>query len=241
MIVLNLIIMKLTSLNLQGFTDWEQRQPAIVDYIQTEDPDMVMFQEVVFLPDVATHNQAQILNEKLGYPYESSAVTRLQPSPHHKTYREGLATLSKHPMTKVDTLVLEQEPGDAHNRIIQLIDINLGERAIKLANVHFSLSDTTDFATPHLQETLAIQAMRGEERIIAGDFNLDQLDSAMHLLGDKYEASTMVPYVSFPAMNKRIDYVLLPKPYSFIDISTSSDGLSDHRAVTVNIEIDKIN
>lgn len=232
--------MKLTSLNLQGFTDWEQRKPAIVDYLQTEDPDVVLFQEVVYIPEVSTHNQVQILNEELGYPYESSAVTRLQSSPNYKSYREGLAALSKHQITKIDTLVLEQEQGDEHNRIIQLIDITLGERAIKLANVHFSLSDTTDFATTHLKETLGILSMCGEERIIAGDFNLDELDTAKHLFEDTYEASTMTPYISFPSMNKRIDYVLLPKPYSFVDITTSGDGLSDHRAITVNIESNKL-
>jgi endonuclease/exonuclease/phosphatase family metal-dependent hydrolase len=232
--------MKLTSLNLQGFTDWEQRKPEIVDYLQAESPDVVLFQEVVFIPEVSPYNQAQILNEDLKYTYENSAVTRLQPSPNYKVYREGLAALSKHPMTKVDTLVLDQELDDEHNRIIQLIDINLGDRAIKLANVHFSLADTTDFATPHLKETLAILDMRGEERIIAGDFNMAQLDTAADELKDKYEASTITPYISFPTMDKRIDYFLLPKPYSFVDITTSSDGLSDHRALTVNIDINKI-
>jgi len=227
--------MKLTTLNLQGFIDWEQRQPAIEAYLQSVQPDVIFFQEVVYLPNISPYNQAQILNGALKYTFENSAVTRLQPSKAYGTYREGLATLSKYPIVKTDTLILKKAPDDEHNRIVQLIDIKVDDDIIKLANVHFSLTDTIDFATAHLKETLAILSTRNEERIIAGDFNIDHLEALSDVWDDHYRASTEVPYISYPYMHKRNDYVLVPKNYSFIDISTSGDELSDHRAVTTEI------
>ena len=87
--------MKLTTLNLQGFNDWLHREPEIIDYLKATDPDVILFQEVVFLPAISAFNQVQLLNKKLNYPFEHSAVTRLQPSHEYETFREGLAVLSK--------------------------------------------------------------------------------------------------------------------------------------------------
>lgn len=229
--------MRITTLNLQQFTDWETRQPRITEYLRETSPDVVLFQEVVFLPEISPHNQVQLLNQELEYPYIHSAITRLQPSAQHETYREGLAALSKYAVTQSDTLILKQAPGDEHNRIVQLLDVESDGRTTKLANVHFSLTDTTDFATAHLKETLGILAMRGEERVIAGDFNLNNLEELSDVWGDRYRCSTEADYISFPPMNKRVDYFLIPKSDSFTNISTSDDTLSDHQAVTVDIEL----
>jgi len=228
--------MKLTTLNLQGFIDWQNREPEIVDYLKATNPDVILFQEVVFIPTISAYTQAQLLNQELHYPFEHSAVTRLQPSHDYETFREGLSMLSRYPVLKTDTIVLKQAPGDEHNRIVQLIDIQLHDQIVKLANVHFSLTDTVDYATAHLVETLEIMADKKEERIIAGDFNIDHLEKLAELWQDTYRSSTAVPYISYPSQNKRNDYVLVPKTYEFLDIATSTDGLSDHRAVTVHIE-----
>jgi endonuclease/exonuclease/phosphatase family metal-dependent hydrolase len=229
--------MKLTTLNLQGFINWEKREPEIIEYLHKTNPDIVVFQEVVFIPTISPFNQAQLLNRQLGYLYEDSAVTRLQPSSHYEIYREGLATFSKHPIVKTDTIVLKKAPEDEHQRIVQLIDIVDRGQTIQIANVHFSLTDTIDFASAHLQETLDIIAARGEKRIIAGDFNINHLESLSDIWSADYEASTTFSYISYSAMHKRNDYVLVPKSYCLRHISTSSDALSDHRAVTAEIAI----
>jgi len=227
--------MKITTLNLQDFFNWEARQPAIIEYLQSEQPDVIFFQEVVFLPNISPYNQAQILNKSLGYANEQCAVTRLQPSTVHKVYREGLATLSKYPVVKSDTIILKQEIGDEHNRIIQLLDINIDGQIVKIAHVHFSITDITDFATAHLLETLEILTMRDEQRIIIGDFNLSDLHSTTDAWSENYRSSDAVDYITYPSMNKRIDYALIPKAYKFASISVSDDKLSDHRALTVDI------
>jgi len=231
--------MKITTLNLQAFHNWEIRQPAIIEYLRSIDADVVLFQEVVYLPTISPYNQVQILNQALDYPYIQSAITRLQPSPEFETYREGLAALSKYPVLQSDTIVLKQAPGDEHNRIVQLLDVSVGDSVIKIANIHFSLTDTVDYATAHLKETLEILSARGEQRIIAGDFNINHLEALSEIWDEWYRSSTEKDYISYPAMNKRVDYFLIPKSYSFLDISTSTDDLSDHRAVTANIQIIK--
>ena len=229
--------MKLTTLNLQGFHDWQNRKPEILKYLKETDPDIILFQEVVFIPEISYYNQVQLLNTELEYPYEHSSITRLQVGLEYPVYREGLAMLSKYPVTKSDTIILKQEKGDEHNRIVQLIDIRVGERIVKFANIHFSITDFTDFATAHLVETVEIIKDRKEQRIIAGDFNIDFLEDFSTIWGDDYVASTKIPYISYPSMNKRNDYVLLPKPDDFTSLSLSNDALSDHRALTVEFNI----
>lgn len=227
--------MKLTTLNLQGFTDWQQREPKIVEYLKQISSDAIFFQEAVFLPEVSPYNQAQLVNKSLGYLFEHSAITRLQVGEEYPTYREGLTVLSKTPVVKTDTIILKKVPADEHNRIVQLIDIFIDNRTIKFANVHFSITDLADFATAHLQETLDILEARGETRIIIGDFNLSTLEGSKAFWNDTYVSSEKTPYITYPSMNKRTDYVLLPKEYSFKDIRVSDDSLSDHRALTVVI------
>jgi endonuclease/exonuclease/phosphatase family metal-dependent hydrolase len=229
-------MMKIISLNLQAFTNWEARKPAILEYLQAESPDIILFQEVVFIPNISPYNQVQLLNETLRYPYEQSAITRLQPSHVYSLYREGLASLSNYPVTKSDTVILQQAEGDEHNRIVQLLDFEIDGRSVKIANVHYSITDFVDFATAHLQETLEILASHNEERIIIGDFNLDDLNKSKHLWGEKYFCSNEVDYISFPRLNKRNDYALIPKSYTFETIATSGDGLSDHRALAIEIK-----
>lgn len=230
--------MKLLSLNLQGFEAWEKRKSAILDYLQQESPDVLLFQEVVFLPNHTPYNQVQLLNQELrGYTFEHSAITRLQVGINDPVYREGLASLSRFPVTKTEAIILKQAEGDEHNRIIQLLDILVDGQLVKIAHVHFSLTDITDFATAHLLETLDILKSRHEKRIIMGDFNLrDELASTRAAWENDYIASTSFDYVSFIPWNDRTDYVLLPKEYSFKTFSTSPDGLSDHRAIVANIE-----
>lgn len=230
--------MKITSLNLQGFDNWETRQSAIADYLTRESPDVILFQEAVYLPELSAYNQAQLLNTTLGYPYQQSVISRLQVGLEYPVYREGLVALSRHPIVSSDSIVLRQDANDEHQRIVQLLDVYVDDQLVKLANVHFSITDITDFASPQLRELLNLLAARGEQRIIAGDFNINHLEDFADLWQGDYTASTDFDYTSYPGMDKRNDYFLIPKDYQFTDVSTSGDGLSDHRALTATIAVD---
>jgi endonuclease/exonuclease/phosphatase family metal-dependent hydrolase len=227
----------LTTLNLQGFENWEQRSPRIIDYLERTNADVVVFQEAVFLPTVSPHNQAQLLNQTLGYPYQVSTISRRQSSPDYEVYREGLALISKYHIRSSDTLILKRADGDEHDRILQLVDVWVGDQIVRIGHIHFSITDTVDYATPQLEETLSILKAREEKRILIGDFNLTHLEETSHLWADEYIASTDVPYISYPSMNKRTDYALIPKEYSFEKITVSEDGLSDHRGLTIEISL----
>lgn len=229
--------MKVTTLNLQGFTNWSEHKPNVLEYLRTEQPDFIFFQEVVYVPQISADTQVADLNKDLRYMFEQSSVTRLQVGLEYPVFREGLAVLSKHPIVKSDSLILKQAEGDEHNRLIQLVDIFVDGTVVKLANIHFSLTDIADFATAHLQETLEILHSRGEKRIIAGDFNMTNLQECAALWEDDYTASSNTPYVSFPGESKTIDYILIPKENAFESISATPNALTDHCAVTAVITL----
>ncbi|HEV7952165.1 MAG TPA: endonuclease/exonuclease/phosphatase family protein [Candidatus Saccharimonadales bacterium] len=231
--------MKITfgSLNVQAFADWNTRKQRIVDYVKQSNLDIILFQEVTFLPQINAENQVSLLNKELRYPYENSAVTRLQASPHFENYREGLGLLSKWPILKSETFILKQKQGDEHQRIVQLVDVLYKDEIIKFANVHFSISDNDEsFPREHLQELLEVLKTRNETRIIGGDFNMNSIDLHADLWQGDYLSSSVKPYVTYPALNKRVDYFLVPKEYAFLNIATSPDGLSDHRGLIVEME-----
>ena len=227
--------MKLMTLNIQGFDDWDARKDAIVGYIQNQEPEVIFFQEVVYLPEISPFTPVELLNETLSYPYQLNVISRLQVGVHYPVYREGMSILSRHPIVKSDVIALKKEARDEHTRILQMADLLVDGQIIKIANIHLSITDYFDLATPQLQEVLEMLRSRNEARIIMGDFNMAFLEQTAHLWQDDYIASTEVPYMTYPLMKKRVDYALVPKTYHFDSIKVSGDSLSDHRAVTIQI------
>ncbi len=227
--------MKLTTLNLQGFDSWDDRKDLILKYLTKENPDIVFFQEVVYLPEISPFTGVELLNKTLKYLYENNAISRLQVGRHYPVYREGSAILSKFPIVKSDIVALKKEERDEHHRILQMADLIVDDQIVKIANIHLSITDFFDLATPQLKETLEILKARGETRILMGDFNITLLEETADLWQDDYIASTDTPYITYKKMNKRVDYALIPKSYAFKQISVSDDSLSDHRALTVEI------
>lgn len=220
---------------MRGFFEWDDRADRIVNHIKKENPDIVFFQEVVYLPEESPYTQVGLLNKVLRYPFYQGSITRLQESPEYEVYREGLATLSKYPLVNSESIVLKQEEGDPHNRLVQFFDVMVDETTVKFANVHLSVRH--DRALHHLEEVLGIMNARGEKRILIGDFNMEHLERHAHLWRDDYFLSTTVrDYVSFPDEHKTIDYLLVPKEFELEWLRLSDDSLSDHRAITADVE-----
>ena len=228
--------MKITSLNLMGRINWVEREPLIVDYLKAVDSDIVVFQEVVYLPEVSPLTQTDELKKKLGYEFTQTVVSRLQTCDIYENYREGLAVFSKYPVTYSETLVLKKNPHDHLQRIVQLFDVNHHGHTIKYVNLHFA--ENPEMAYENLEELLQILRGRGERRIIIGDFNMPDLKHTL-LWQDEYTSSTDDFYISFPQNNDRIDFVLVPKTDKLISVEVSVDGLSDHRALTAELHVDK--
>lgn len=230
--------MKIVSLNLRGFFDWDARLPRIVSYLAAERPEVVLLQEVVFLPDISPYSQLDLLNQAAGFPHRHASITRLQASIQFGPgpYREGSGVLSRIPVTGTETLVLHHEDDDPHNRLVQFFEIEDADGEVwKFANVHLSVRD--DYAIHHVREVLGILNARGEKRIIGGDFNVNHLERHAHLWQGEYVLSTEIEqYVSFAGSNQTNDYFLVPKEFELSAIRLSGDGLSDHRALAAEVQ-----
>lgn len=216
--------------------DWSARENRIVEYILRTQPDIIVFQEVTFLPEVSPVTQVNLLNFRLRFPYKHSVISRLQTSPMYSEYREGLAILSMHPIIESETLVLKQHPNDHLQRIVQSITFQYEDTQLLLANLHFA--ENEDHAVLHLQETLDIFTKQHKTPILVGDFNIHNLKDYTDIWGDQYQDPYRTPYISFPSQNKCIDYALLPNQGFELDsTSVSPDGLSDHRALCIKIRL----
>ena len=225
--------MRITSLNLRGFFDWTARSPQIIAYLRSLDPDVILFQEVVYLPDVSPFSPVELLNRDLGLPFRHEAITRLQRGRTHPVYREGLALLSKLPIAATQTLALRHEEGDPHQRIVQFADVTGQGGVWPLANVHLSVRD--DFALHNLGEVLTVLRAKDERRILGGDFNLNHLEQHASLWHDAVLTSTVAHYESHPSSHENDDYFLVPTEFTIDRVRVSGDDLSDHEAVTVDL------
>lgn len=232
--------MRITTLNLRGFFDWETRVDAVISYLDGAAPDVILFQEVVYLPETSPVTQPDLLQRALAaagraFPCRHSAVTRLQTGIDGGPYREGLSVLSRYPVTSSEALVLRHEVNDPHNRMVQFVDLDVDGTAWKLANVHLSIRD--EYAVHHLAEVLGILDARGEQRIIGGDFNVNHLERRASMWRGRYQLSSEVEeYVSYGKSGQANDYFLVPVTHRIVDLALSDDGLSDHRALTVDLQ-----
>lgn len=227
--------MKVTSLNLAGYKNWPERESHIVSYLQTTNSDVVFLQEVKFNIEYSPFTQSRYINSLLSTPYlySQSSVSRIFESSGNES-REGLAVLSKYPITNSETIVLMKRPDDKHTRIIQKVSLLVDGQTIDFTNVHFSNNDYSD---EQLEETLKITKSRDETSVILGDFNIFDIQTVRDLYSDEYRASTdFYQYVSFPSENVTLDYVLVPRDYGFRSLSIG-ENLSDHNALTFELSV----
>lgn len=228
--------LKIISLNLAGFKDWGLREQPIVDFIANEQPDVVLLQEVKFDLLQSVYSQSVDVNRLLPrpFPFTQTTISKFYQSSSGDTYREGLAVLSRLPITQSETLVLNKQLDDKHPRIVQNIDIEADGKSIFLSNIHLS---NNKYSVEQLKELLSILKARGERRIIAGDFNIFDLEESKDLYTDEYTSSIAFKnYVSFPSEGHTLDYALLPKSVAFRSLEVH-EKLSDHCALVFEIEI----
>lgn len=127
-----------------------------------------------------------------------------------------------------------KQADDKHPRIIQSANLLIDERTIGIANIHLS---NNKYSTEQLKELISIFADRKEERIIAGDFNILQLENEKESYADYYTSSIdFKKYVSFPSENITLDYALIPKHFAFESLDVH-EGLSDHNALVFVVSV----
>lgn len=232
--------MRITTLNLWGYTGWTYRKENVINYLKACDSDIIFFQENVLKTELAPTSQVHFLADALSMPHRIETLTRLQPTADHIPFREGLGILSKHPIVASEAVASSKDPRDASDRLIQFADIQTDEGLLKVANVHLSITDEIDFATPQLKELVTLLKARGEMRLVGGDFNIHNdihIESFTSLWEPDYTLVSSDPLITYPPTNERLDYFLMPREYTLQKESLSPDGLSDHRALTIDIKL----
>lgn len=228
--------LSILSLNIAGYKEWGHRENKIVAFINGNTFDIVLLQEIKYDPTVSPLSQALQLNALFEepFPFTQTTVNKFYMSSNGNDYREGLAVLSRFPITNSEVLVLKQHPDDKHPRIVQNIDLSINKRQLFVSNIHLS---NNEHSVSQLSELLSILKSRNEKRIIAGDFNIFSLSDHKQLYDKEYTATTEVKkYISYPSENRTLDYALVPKEYAFHFVQVF-DGLSDHNALHFTVEL----
>lgn len=221
---------KILSLNLAGYLNWQSRERAIISHIDQLKPDVILFQEVHYDPGISLSDQATTLNNNLAKPYEfySSSISRFYKSSSGKPRLEGLASLSRLPITESVTLALTKRPNDKHARIVQLLTFKTATIPLEIINIHLS---NNSHSAEQFKEVYSLTKRYKRKPLIVGDFNIFTLSNYQSIYKTDYALSTdFKQYISFPSEGLTLDYLLLPKMYQFEAIDTVG-SLSDHTAI----------
>lgn len=231
--------LRILTLNIWRMYEWDQRMPLVVDFIQKNHPDVIMFQEAQLDWRISPLNQVEQLNAKLNYPYSVFSPTNLRNSERGEVVdppsQFGHGILSKYPITSLEQLLLTQLPGDKDRRTLLNFDIETKNGNQYLSSVHFSNSDA--WAEAHFKETMAYLRKSGKSRILAGDFNIFNLSNYRNVYTHSYNSTAdAFDYKSYPDRDGTLDYILIPKAYSFKSFVCANEPLSDHRALLAEID-----
>lgn len=235
-------MLKILTLNLWNYVDFDTRRSKIVNFIKQHNPDLIAFQEVrdAIEFNKKGDNQAKQLNRELKYPYcEFYPITDKQKErpEKYKTYCiEGTAVLSKFPILKVEKIKLKKQKGDVYTCGNLHVQIK-AEKIIDVIAVHFSNTDL--YSLLHLLETLEYVKEKKIKPIIVGDFNISHPDWLHNLTKIEYHSSMQYKnYISYPAAKYTLDYILIPKKFKFKSLACRGENLSDHKALVAEIQLD---
>ena len=243
-------MVKVLSLNLCNYHNFEERKVRIADFIKRASPDIVALQEVRddLKHNLAGDNQAKQINRHLKYPYmafvETMSINQVKNLPKEPACTEGLAILSRLPILKILKRKLKRHAQDKFTRAVMHVQV-ASNKSIDIFNVHYS--PVALFAKLHLEETLKISRRLGISPIILGDFNIPDPKIVKELATDYSISTDMKNYLSY-CPNERIkkdkvynpeactlDYILIPKKFKFKHFDCGGEGLSDHNALIAEI------
>lgn len=245
-------MIKVLSLNLCNYHNFEERKSRIVNFIKKISPDIVAFQEV--RDDLRYNsigdNQAKQINRYLNYPYldfvETMNINQVKNMPNEPACTEGLAILSKLPILKTAKKILKKQPNDKFTRAIMHVRL-MSDKTIDILNVHFSPG--MQFAKLHLEETLKFSRALGTNQVILGDFNMPNPEIIKEMAHDYHVSTDVKEYISYcPKENIKkdkvhnpkpctLDYILIPKNHRFKYFNCIDEDLSDHSALIAEISI----
>jgi len=238
-------MLRLMTLNLWGYEQWGDRKDAVLSLINRQSPDVIALQEVQLDMNKSSISQASFLAKKELYPYTVYVPSfRTKRHPRRQSlsggYSHGLALLSRYPIVSSELYLLSQGAEFNEPCSVLFANIQVDGENIDLCNVHFGNTDQE--SSKHLEELSEICVARDSQPIILGDFNMFELDkhtSSAPLRGYSL-SSDELSYISIPKNNGTLDYIAIPKQYSFSSVTCPKDIVSDHRAVCADIEATRI-
>ncbi len=228
------------TLNLWRYYEWPARFDVIVAALKEASLDVVCLQEVQLNQSFSSLSQSRQIADALGYAYHSFSPTMKKvrqigkDGAMNQEVTHGLAVLSRLPIVDSEGIILPKQDHDPEFRGIQIVKVKAGDVLLDVCNVHFSNAD--DLAAQHLKDTVALLAQRELEPVIAGDFNIFNLDA--HSLPAEYVLSTEVSdYISYPKDEATLDYITSPKKYAMQKVACLPQVVSDHRIVVAALAI----
>jgi endonuclease/exonuclease/phosphatase family metal-dependent hydrolase len=235
--------MKIMTFNIWRYDgDWSKRKPNIIEAVKKENPDVLFMQEVFddqrYQAKDGPH-QGEQLNEKLYYKNMVYDIVEQTITEHKQDLRQlvfdGLLCLTNLPILEHKIVRLKREDSDKHYRAIQIVKVLWYGKELVFYHTHYS--NTKEWSKLHLQETKEYLIRNKVSPIILGDLNILEPEIITEVLGDKFECSYEIEkYVSFPAKNEVLDYIVIPKEqYKFKGIKCDYDNCSDHRALIAEI------
>lgn len=210
----------------------------IAAVIQREQPDIIALQESDNTSGWSgTFNHVEYLLEKTGYHtvYQGLHVQAMG-------QQYGTALLSKTPLRDRLSLPFEKSSIPLPRGFVAASIPWPGnpDLRIDVLSVHL---DFLSGRNRRIQAETLVDTLAPRDRpvILMGDLNTERQhrDGVLDYLVESLSVSVYRPgsedIVTFPASNRRLDWILIPEPFEFVRHKVLTDELSDHRAVIVDI------
>ena len=162
----------------------------------------------------------------------------------------GIATLSRWPVTRHETIHLPVEPpqtraGGSHEpRVALVVETKTPRGALTILNTHLDASGEETYRLQEVREVAALAAGRKTlQLLVGGDFNSTP-DSGVHAqmtatgLRDSWLECGAGNDLTYPASTpaKRIDYLYLGRAFRCTSATVIDTDASDHRPVLITLQ-----
>ena len=182
-------------------------------------------------------SHVEFLAREAGYPF----VVR---GDHVKgpMLRYGTALMSRYPLTEAKSITFEPSPPTFAKGFVVATAEGVTEpgRKVDIVSVHLDFS-RREVRERQVKTMLRELAGREVPAIIMGDFNCEWSgNDPLQLLAEGLDLRTYRPSAegldTFPALRKRLDWILVSPVLGFVTYRVVPDVLSDHQAVVAELQ-----